>query len=157
MLEEKKRLNLSLKNILVVFKTFLEAKLLYNFMENYIGLAVSKIKYKYRYIFKITIWIQCWGPLSSARKLLYALLYRLGCVNIFDTIGWYSKTQLKVTVAQYYFYFIIHRKLSVIRCDTWFLVWLGTGSIPADINRFLSHTGKTLSKLDSRTLTSLFF
>ena len=36
------------------------------------------------------------GFFLSASKLLSALLYRLGCVNIYDAIGCYSKTQLKV-------------------------------------------------------------
>ena len=31
-------------------------------------------------------------------------------------------------------------KLSVIRCYTWFSTWITTGSNPADINRFRSHT-----------------
>ena len=43
------------------------------------------------------------------------------------------------------FHFNIRRKVSVIRCDTcFFSVWLRTGSNPADINRFRSHTGKLI-------------
>ena len=39
------------------------------------------------------------------------------------------------------FYSNIYVKLSVIWCYTWLSVWLRTGSNPADINQFWSHTG----------------
>ena len=42
------------------------------------------------------------------------------------------------------FLFIIYGKLSVIQCYTPFSIITTTGSNPADINRFRSHTGKKL-------------
>ena len=51
--------------------------------------------YKHRSITKTTSWPKLWGPFLSASKLLPELLYRLGCVYISDTIGWYSMALLK--------------------------------------------------------------
>ena len=41
---------------------------------------------------------------SFARKLISALIYRRGCVNTYDAIGWYSKTQSKVHCVGTYSY-----------------------------------------------------
>ena len=44
-------------------------------------------------------------------------------------------------------HFNIRRKLDIIRYYTFFLLWLRTGSIPADFNRFRSDTGKKFHDL----------
>ena len=48
--------------------------------------------------------------------------------------------RVKKLVSLIRFYFNIHGKMSVIRFYNDFSVWLKTGSNPADINWFRSHT-----------------
>ena len=43
-----------------------------------------------------TTWTQSWGHFFAYNKLLFALLYRLGYVNIYDANERNTKTQLKV-------------------------------------------------------------
>ena len=52
--------------------------------------------YKYRCITQTTTWHKLWRPFSSVSILLSAFLKRHVCVYIFDAIGWYSKTYLKL-------------------------------------------------------------